>query len=78
MTEMAEREVETGEENGMRGREVGIENEMIEIGVGVAAENGIGEGIETGIMIMTEREIMGEIGTGTGVGTAIENLVWSF
>lgn len=74
LTEMAEREVGTEEENGMIGRAVGTENGMITIGVGVAAENEIEEGIETEIMIMTEIEIMGGTGIGTGVGTAIEKI----
>lgn len=59
---MGERGVETEEGNEMIGRAARTKNEMIEIGIGVAAGRGIGE--ETGIMIMTETEIMG--GTGKG------------
>lgn len=66
---MGEREVETEEGNEMKGRAARTKNEMIEIGIGVEAERGIGEEIETGNMITTEIGIMG--GKGTGIGTGI-------
>lgn len=71
MTEMGETEAEKEGENGMIEKAARTENEMI--GAKVELERGIGGKIEAEIMIMIEKEDMGETGTGTGIDTEDES-----